>query len=46
MGRKIDKEVNQDGSDKRCKEEDTLREVKRGPTALSFRWINGDSKRC
>ncbi len=46
MASKIDKEVNQDGSDKRCEEEGTLRKVKRGQTALSFRWINDDSKRC
>ncbi len=36
LGGKIDKEVNQDGSDKRCEEEGTLREVKRGRTALSI----------
>ncbi len=46
MDRKIDKDVNQDGPDKRCEEEGTLGEVKRGWKALSFRWINDDSKRC
>ncbi len=46
MGSKIDTDVNQDGPDKRCEEEGTLREVKRGWTALSFRWINDDSKSC
>ncbi len=32
--------------DKMCKEEGTLKEVKRGWMASSFRWINDDSKRC
>jgi hypothetical protein len=45
LGPKIDKNVNQDGPDKSCKEEGTLREVKRGWMALSFRWINDGAGR-
>ncbi len=36
----------QDGPDMMCKEEGTLKEVERGQTALSFRWIDDNSKRC
>ncbi len=35
------------GPDKRCEEEGTLKEVKRGRAALPcIRWINDNSKRC
>ncbi len=47
MGWKIDKDCGpQFGPDKRCEEEGTLKKVKRGWKALSFRWIDDNSKRC
>ncbi len=36
LGRKIDKDAGQDGPDKMCEEEGTLKEVKRARTALSL----------
>ncbi len=48
LGSKIDKRCGpQFGPDKKCKEERApLKEVRRGRTALPFRWNNDNSKRC
>ncbi len=34
------------GPDKRCEEEGTLKEVKKGQDGVIIRWINDNSKRC
>ncbi len=46
MGSKIDKDAGQDGPDKRCKEEGTLKEVKKMPDGIVIRCNNDNSNRC